>query len=354
MPPEDDEVASTDLGKALSEAYDEQVALESKTPASPPPSPSPSPAPTPTPAPAPTGSTPPPPAPAAPAVQAPVPAPAPRPIPERLKGKWADKWETLDPALKEEFHGYETNIGSLASKYGQQAKNWENVQKVFAPYEPLIRAEGGDIFGTMANLLETSRLLRQGSPEQKLGILRAMVQNFKLPVEALLPQQGAAAPAGASTAPSSPSMVAGPSEALAAEVASIKRSLLTREAEERHTVNARVASEVQAFLADPANSHIKDFGDDYLAVMTSLIQSGQATNIKDAYEKAAWLHPQARQLEVTKMAQQRLQEQGAAAAAAKAAAVSQNGNSPGTVTRDPAKMTLRETLAAAFDGELDS
>lgn len=87
--------------------------------------------------------------------------------------------------------------------------------------------------------------------------------------------------------------------------------------------------------------------------MQKLIRAGAAADLKSAYEQAAWLHDRTRQLEIAKANQHRVKDVVGQANRARQAAVSVNGNSPGPVKRDQSKMTLRETLEAAYNGDLD-
>ena len=306
----------------------------------------------PSPAPAPTPRVPDATAPAVPTegvtAEAPATAPAPateRPIPERLKSRYGEKWATIPSDIRDTFHEYESNIGRLASTYGKQAKSWDQAQKIFAPYAEMVHKEGGDFHTALSNLLETSRILRQGSPEQKVVLLRQTAQAFGVPLDALV---GSAAPAADGQTRTSINV---PDEGLINRLNALEREVLTTRGAETHNTQQQVNSEIEAFMADPANIYLQEPG--YLDTMASLIKAGRAENLPEAYKQAAWLHERPRQLEIARQAQQREQASREAAARARRASVSVNGSAPGAVRVDPGKMTLRDTLVAAFDGELD-
>lgn len=260
-----------------------------------------------------------------------------RPIPERLKYKLADKWTTIPPEIREEFHAYETHIGQMANKYGKAAKAWEETQSAFAPYEQMVRAEGGNFHGAMVNLFETARILRQGSPEQKVALLKQIQTTFNIPADATVSDQG--------TAP------AAISPELIDRINRLEQGILTREASEVHNARAKVESDLQTFLADPKNVYTQEPG--YLDTMAGLITAGKATGLDDAYTQAAWLHEGPRNAEIAKINAARITPRVEQAVRAKQVGVSVNGNAPGTVKLDPSKLSLRDTLAAAFDGELN-
>jgi hypothetical protein len=255
-----------------------------------------------------------------------------RPIPERLKAQFGEKWETLDPTIRDTFHQYESHIGRLADKFGKDARAYQEIQQITAPYQDMIRKEGGTLQGAVSNLFETARILRQGSPEQKVMILRQTAQAFGVPLESL-------------TAQRNPEL-----EALAARNLELERADLTSRAMQDHTASQQVDSEIEAFTSNPANVYLQEPG--YLETMAKLVQSGQAKDLQDAYNKAAWLHEKPRQLEIARMNQQRLAQQQPNVQRARLASASVNGQSPGPVRVDASKLSLRDTLAAAMDGEL--
>lgn len=273
-----------------------------------------------------------------------------KPIPERLKAKFGDKWATLDPTIKSEFHEYETSIGRLASKYGQDAKQWNQVQQTFAPYREMVTKEGGDFFTATRNLLETARLLRVGSPEQKRGIIQTMISTFGVDLRAGVGHDDPSGqfPQGQTV----PSDYANLSPALLDRIARIEQNVLTKDAQETENLRTRVDNDLNTFLADTANVYTQEPG--FLETMAQLIQVGRAEGLADAYKQAAWLHDGPRAVEMAKASQIRTANRAAAAKRARTAAVSVNGNAPGTVRLDAGKMSLRDTLSAAYDGDLDS
>lgn len=282
--------------------------------------------------------------PATPTEPEPTAAPAPkpeRPIPERLKGKWADKWATLDPALREEFHGYESHVGAMANKFGKDAKAWNELNTALAPYQALMQEEGADIKTSVVSLFETARLLRKGTPEQKVALLEQIRTAYNIPSNV---------PVDTTTGQPAGSPVGGVSVELANRLDRLEQTLLTRDAAETQNVRARVNQEVDGFLADAANVYLQEPG--YLDTMTALISSGRAQNVKDAYDQAAWLHEGTRAMEIAKINAARLSSSAAEAERARNLGVSVNGNAPGPVRLDPSKLSLRDTLSAAYDGEL--
>lgn len=282
----------------------------------------------------------------APAVAAPAPGNAPAapaapadpfPIPDRVKATLGPQWAALPAEVKHEIREYESHVGRLASRYGQAAKSWESVEKVIAPYQSLIQENGGTPLGVIGNMLETARVLSKGTPDQKLYAVHAILKSFQIPVQTFT--DGTIGLPNPQTPPEVLHRLTG-----------LERQDLTARAADEYNVRQEVVTELDTFLADESRTYAREPG--FLDTMADLIRVGRAKDLPDAYSQAAWIHEKTRPLEVARHNQERLAPQIQAAATARAAAISPSGNAPGQIARDPSKMSLRETLSAAFDGEL--
>ena len=267
------------------------------------------------------------------------PALATDPIPHHLKGKLDTQWAALPPEVKSAFHEYESNIGRIANRYGRGAKNWERAEQAFAPYAEMVQSEGGDYHTAVTNLFETARILRAGHPEQKIGLAHTLVKNFGIPHR--LNPDGSMTVAPTRSDP-----------ALLERMTNLESQHSTRAAQQNYDVQQVVDQTLDSFVNDPQNVYLREPG--YLDTMAMLIETGKARDLADAYTQAAWLHEGSRALEIAKRNQSRVQAQQQTAARAKAAGVSVNGNATGTPRVDPSKMSTRETLEAAWNGELDN
>lgn len=259
--------------------------------------------------------------------------------PKRLETKFpAAEWAALPPKVKEAYREYESNMGRMADRYGKAAKSWEAVQQVITPYEEMIRSEGGNPIGAIQSLFETARVLRVGTPDQKLHLIYQMAQVYNIPLQR--GEQGQAYLPPLRTDP-----------AILERLGHFERQALTHRGSEDHNIRQRVNDEIDEFAANPAHIYLQEPG--YLDTMTMLIQQGKASNLPEAYEQAAWLHGPTRDMEIAKRNQPAVQNRARQVASARAAAVSTPGNAPGVVSRNRSQLSLRDTLAAALDGELD-
>ena len=108
-------------------------------------------------------------------------------------------------------------------------------------------------------------------------------------------------------------------------------------------------SEIEAFRANPANTHFESVKDD----MAALLSAGQATSLQDAYDKAVWMRPDIRQTLVHQQTANAQKQQAAAQRRqrAQSAAGSVKGSAPSKTTTAH-HGDLRDTLEAAWDGDL--
>lgn len=258
--------------------------------------------------------------------------------PARLRERFGQHWAQFPPEIKQAFREYESAIGRLGNRYGQAAQQWNQLQQVFAPYEQMVKSEGGTLQTATQNLFETARILRQGHPEQRVALVMQMLPAFKIPHQQLPDGRIVLSP------PTS-------DPRLLAQLSQLEGQRLTQQSERVHNLRNEVDSELESFLADPANPYIQIPG--YAESMAVLIESGKARDLADAYQQAAWLHEESRNLEFAKRAKSEATRRGNQAQAARSAAVSVPGNAPGTLQPSTKGMSLRDELAARLEGTLE-
>lgn len=185
----------------------------------------------------------------------------------------------------------------------------KQMKDVITPYLPIIQAEGGNALTAVRTLLNSAYVLRQGSPEQKISLVKQLCSQYGIPLE------GVTATSPNPQVPPQPQQQPGLTRE---EIAQIARE------EQR---NARLQTEVDTFAADPANAHYQTVKQH----MAALLMGGAAMTLKDAYEQACNAHPQVRSsLEAARTA--KVEEQRQAALRQKATAARHAG---GSVTGGP-------------------
>lgn len=242
-------------------------------------------------------------------------------------------WATIPPLIKQEILRREENFFKGIEQYKGNAAIGEATRNVVAPYLPTLRQYGVDPLAKIQELLQINYDLVT-NPAKRVEILGKLMRDFQIdPTTFIGDQQDYTDPAVAN---------------LKKELGEVTTRLTSYEQAEQRRAQESNLAEVNAFLADPANTYVQEVVQD----MVALLNAKACKTLREAYEKAVWANPVTRTKEQqrlaaeTKVAQEKAQtERVAAAKAATAANVRSNGRqgkSPETVgSMDD---TISETL----------
>lgn len=211
------------------------------------------------------------------------------------------------------------------------------MKEVVTPYMPTINSLGVTPTVAVQHLLNTDHKLRNGSPEQKMEVVRAIFNDYKIDPSFLTQQR-------------QPQEQVHPViQQLQQEIAHLKQvanpEAIQNQLQERME-HDKVVSEWNTFAADPKHVHLETVKSD----MAALLGSGRAKNYQEAYDSACWSHPEIRStLLAQQQAEQKAQQQ-AQVKAKKQASVSISG-SPGIASPSSTapQKSLREELSEQFD-----
>ena len=206
-------------------------------------------------------------APAAPA------APAVKP-PDGWTATAKAKFATLEPDIQAEIVRRETDMHRQFTTQDQDRTLGKGIRETAAPYLATIRAEGGDEKQAFAQFLNYAHIMRSGTPSQKAQALQAVAQQYNVELGQPLQQ-----------APQNQQF----------ENALQRLDRLERERQEeiqqrQVQEHSTLTGEIEAFKAEPGHEHfeaVKTF-------MGTLLQSGQASTLKEAYDQAIWANPEIR------------------------------------------------------------
>jgi hypothetical protein len=182
----------------------------------------------------------------------------------------------------------EQDFGKTAGKMDEERAVGRDIQKVFQPYMALLAAEGTTPIQATAALLNTAYILRQGSPDQKRTALLEVARQHGIDI---------AAPANGQQTQVTPELAA-----LRQEVAQLRSQFSQRDLQSQASNEAEIARTIDAFAADPANSHYEEVKAD----MAALLSGGRAKDLQTAYDMACWARPDVRS---SILAQQRAEEE---------------------------------------------
>lgn len=255
--------------------------------------------------------------------------------PVALSGAIKAKWHELPADVQAEWKKREDDIHRMMTAKEGELNLGRSVKEIAAPYEAVIRAEGGTVEGAFKDLLNTSYILRAGSPMQKAQIIAQAVQQFGVDLSLVSgqPQQG------------------GTITAIQQEINYLRQQadpirIKTELQEEMQ--RDRIATEIQAFAANPANVHFETVK----SAMGSLIVTGRAKDLQEAYEMAIWSDPSIRSdLLKAQQAQEAEKKKAEMAAKKKASAsvagspgiASPNANAPQKSLEDELRDSLRSS-----------
>lgn len=249
------------------------------------------------------------------------------------------KWEKLPEDIKAEINKREKEVELGFTKLDEERNFGKALKEVITPYMSIINAEGGTPVTAIQSLLNTAYYLRSTATPQEKG---KMIINLAKQFNADITQTQN------NTTPVQPDqIIAQTQQEIAALREEIKQQPIVFRQQQETT---HLQSIIDAFAADPKNVHYPKLK----PVMASLLQTGQAKNLQEAYEKASWADPEIRSSIMAEQAKEieskRIANIKAKTGAARKVAVSIKG-SPGisSATNGDGNGSIREQLNQAWD-----
>lgn len=230
--------------------------------------------------------------------------------PISLSGAIKAKWKELPEDVRAEWKKREDDIHRMMTARDGELNLGRTVKQIAAPYEAIIRAEGGTVEGAFADLLNTSYILRTGSPMQKAQAVAEAIQQFGVDLSLVMSGQQQ-----------------NPLSAIQQEIQTLRQHADPNRIKsqlQEEMIRDRIADEIQAFAANPANVHFQAVK----STMGSLMASGRAKDLQEAYDMATWSDPSIRAELLNAQKAQEAEKKKAEMAAKKKASASVAG-SPG-------------------------
>lgn len=261
-------------------------------------------------------------------------APQIKPRPTSWKKDYEEHWGKLDPTIQDYIHQREAEFAKGVSTYKQ---NWEQAAPIYEamqPFMPVLQQYGMQPGQWIQGLGNAHLTLVQGSPEQKLQMFSKLAMDYGVPLQALTGQQ----------ADPQFSMVV-------QELNQLKGQLTQFKTLQEQQEQAQIQAEIASF------SNGKPHFDAVRETMAQLLQSGVASDLQSAHDKAIRLHDdiwqQLQQEALQAKAAEEAKQRQATVAKAKATAVSPRSISPtANMGSGNGKKSLRDTLAEQLDQQL--
>jgi hypothetical protein len=273
----------------------------------------------------------------APEEETPVEEPVWKRPPASWKKDYHEVWQTADDRLKEYAWTREEQMKAGVEPLKAKAQFADQMQEVLNPYMNTIQGLGIDAPKAVKALMEADHALRYSNPQEKLQYFARLAQSYGVDLNNMgnLPQQ----------MPVDPTIFA-----LQNELNNVRGEVQGWKQAQEQQQNQALLGEINIF------SQKAEYFEEARPVMIQLLQSGVATDLDDAYQKALRLDPNLfESVQASKQAELDTAKRAAANKAAKsarAAAVSVRGSTPGTVTNTKAN-DRRALLAEQFDSMSD-
>lgn len=218
--------------------------------------------------------------------------PAVEPAPNSWGKNVTEKWADLPPEVRVEILKREEDIHRMATNQDQDRLFGRDMQKVLDPYIPTIQMAGGTPTGVIQNALNSMYALYTGTDQQKRDCVRDIIETYGVNTEGLLDQQEYQDPV---------------IQQLQNEIKELRQQTDPNAMDQRLTQKMnldRVNAEIEAFASNTENEYFEQVKPSMIA----LLNSGAASDLKDAYDQACWATPSIRStLEAKKRAEEQAQ-----------------------------------------------
>ena len=262
-----------------------------------------------------------------------------------------ESWDKLPAQVQQEVTKRERDFELRIQEQANEARGFHEFQQVTSPYTQFFAAEGVTATQATANLMQTAAGLRVGTPTQKAAIVRSIISNFGIDLSML--DNMLSGQAVANTGQDNTLTQHTAQAMLQNELAPIQNFMQNFQAKQQqfeYTTQANANVQIESFANDGQHEFFPDLRMAMADVSDYYAENfNQDLTLQEAYDKAGQLHP-----EIGPIMAQRTQAQGGAISQSKRNAASSIAGSPGrggaVNTED---LSLRETLDAAWSGNLD-
>lgn len=245
------------------------------------------------------------------------------------------EWTTMTPSQRAVVLRREQEVEQGFTKLDEDRNFGKSLKDVISPYMALIQSEGSNPVAAIQSLLNTAYILRNAPIQQKTELFHQLAKQYGVDI-------------------TNSTQAVQPGDAvnrLQGEIQHLRQQIQQQPqvfAQQQET--QAIKGQIEAFAADPKHAHYEKLK----PVMASLLQSGGATDLQDAYDKASYADPEIRSSILAAQEQereaQRIAELKAKTVKARNTAVSVRG-SPSATPQANGKSngSIRDDLMAAFD-----
>jgi len=283
------------------------------------------------------------------------PAPVEKPKPQRPSTWKKDHWESFDklaaenPGLAEYINQRESEYAKGVSTYKAEADRARELMGAIEPFMPELQQHGIQPSRWISDLGNAHKMLALGTPQQKIQMFQKLAQDYRVPLQALMPQPQV----GADGQP----LPAAPVEQfmqfvnpLHEELRQVRGEVNAWKSHQEQQKQAELQTQIQRFAeGKPHFEQVRE-------TMAGLLQSGLAQDLDAAYAAAIRMPQhddifQAMQQQQREEADRKAQEarQATAARARQQTVSSRSGAPTAPKAAGNGKSGLRELLEEAVE-----
>lgn len=245
----------------------------------------------------------------------------------------AERGEALTPEevriLTNEANRRESDFHRGVEEFKTHAQKARAYEQVIAPYQQTFQQLGVDAPTAISALLKADHTLRYSDPATKAQYLQQLAQQYGVNLEQI----------------QNPPQYDPQTQYLMQQLNELRQTQAQWHNSIQQQEQTRANQELEQF-SSAGNAHFEAVRND----MADLLETGKATSLQDAYEKAVWMNPDIRQslIEQQRSEAQKKAMAEAQAIRAKTAAVSVKGSSPSAGGVQTNGSDLRSLIASQF------
>ena len=198
-------------------------------------------------------------------------------------------WDKLPELARKEIERREADFHKGIEQYKAGAQTAQEFERAVQPYMATIQGFGITPVAAAAHLMNVDHQLRHSAPQQKIGMLLKIANDYGIDMNTLANgiQQIAGEQVWQQQNPMDPRM-----QQLQQRVDQLQQQQFQAQQQAAQAEHSAIDGEIAAFAADPDHEHFGLLQKD----MAVLLQNGMAKNLDDAYAMAMRQNPQTYQI----------------------------------------------------------
>lgn len=264
---------------------------------------------------------------------APPPAAQPEPVwktktPQSWKKDYHEVWQTVPENVREYVWQREEQMKAGVQPLLSKAEQFDAINQVVEPYLPTIKGLGHTVPQVIKTFFEADKILRSGNPQEKLAYIGQIAHNYGVDLSQLTGMASQAAPVDPNYG------------SLQNRLIQLEGRLKVQQEQQEEAERQLLRGEIEKFASAPGHEHYETVK----PTMATLLQSGAAKDLEDAYTKAVRLDDSLFESLMRASQAKVIEDKDKVAKTARAAAVSVRGSTPGSHTATKAQ-TRRDVIA---------